>query len=742
MTVARQSSKLATCFLVLVASAWSETGSVAQDTRSSQLQYSYEANGYRFTWDLHTDHASLIKVGSTLTLWQGGLLPAFWIKGGSQKNEYIKGEAVSLQTNSESQTGQVSLSFRGLGTGTLTFQAVSGSILFTDLTAHWREAAPAIVSMFFGTSALDPEQRRQANIPDQSFWPDWQAEGFCIPSAKGGPVQSFFRNWDFGDAVLPLGSFGVALGTPYAAAYPRPVYSAAMGGRDGWMAVGSGTVPDGALLLRIQGTNGSLEYLYREDLWGAVKGSSRKWLQPLRFTWAKDAWNAYAGLFRTFGRHTPSRPSDQKNVWNTWGNFKNGDYNLAEITNKASEFRADVLVIDDGWEAGPGRINIGRFPQFESDLRNARAKGLQIGLWEQVLWVKQSEQTTLRKDDFLLGRDGQPIRTAWNTSPRTKGSVCLDPSSPHARQFIREHIQTIVRKFHPELLKLDFGYSSPSPAVAVPRDPSLRGEQLAFTLLKLVVQAAREVEPDITIQYYSIHPLFREVQDVVALDDMGDAGAQEARGHGEWSIWSALAASDGMAIMASSGYDWNADTDILLDTAVIGSQGSVLPTFLDGGPVPQSKISKRSALARWHRRTVGWEPLWLDTVKGSLQEPPEVRSWGRLENGDRLTALVLSDKSRKNEIVDPHIKVGWTGRWALISQDDLDIVHSRRLACIPFDGGSLRIDLERSPLEVRAVYQNEEVHYQRWNWTAGHLVLEAGNGAEGRPDFVGFLILN
>lgn len=342
---------------------------------------------------------------------------------------------------------------------------------------------------------------------------------------------------------------------------------------------------------------------------------------------------------------------------------------------------------------------------------------------------------------IFFGRDGQPIRTAWNTSPRTKGSVCLDPSSPRARQFIRDHIQSVVRQFQPELLKLDFGYSSPSPAVAVPRDPSLRGERLAFTLLKLVVQAAKEIDPQITIQYYSIHPLFREVQDVVALDDMGDAGAQEAQGHGEWSIWSALAAADGMAIMASSGYDWNADTDILLDTAIIGSQGSVLPTFFDGGPVPQDKISKRSALARWHRRTVGWTPLWLDTAKGSLQEPPRVRSWGRLENGGLLTAVALRDQFPRNDIHDPHIDVEWKGRWALISQDDLGLARSQRLACIPFDGGYLQLRLDHSPREVRAVYGSEEIPYVHWKWEGGRLLLNSTDTRE-RSDFVGFLVLN
>jgi hypothetical protein len=114
-----------------------------------------------------------------------------------------------------------------------------------------------------------------------------------------------------------------------------------------------------------------------------------------------------------------------------------------------------------------------------------------------------------------------------------EGAICLDPSSPRALKFFHDHTQEIVRKYGPALLKLDFGYSSPSPAVAVPRDPSLRGERLAFALLKTCAQAAKEIDPGIAIQYYSIHPLFHEVQDVVALDDMGDAGGQETA-----SFWS------------------------------------------------------------------------------------------------------------------------------------------------------------------------------------------------------------
>src|SRR5690349_10292143 len=117
MTVARQSLKLTTCFLLLSISAWCRYGSASHGTTPSGLQYSYEANGFRFTWDLQADRASLSRVGSAATLWQGGLLPAFWIKAGTGRNAYVKGEATLLRMDDDSQSGQISLSFRELGTG-------------------------------------------------------------------------------------------------------------------------------------------------------------------------------------------------------------------------------------------------------------------------------------------------------------------------------------------------------------------------------------------------------------------------------------------------------------------------------------------------------------------------------------------------------------------------------------------------------------------------------------------------
>ena len=412
------------------------------------------------------------------------------------------------------------------------------------------------------------------------FWPDWLADGFCIPSAKGASIQSFFRAWDFGHANLPLGSFGPSLGTPYAAAYPRPFYAAAMGGDAGWVAIGPGAVPDGALSLQIRSATAMLHLLHREDLWGAGP-AMRQWDDPLRLCWSTTAWDAYRLLFQTFPISSPTCVHHQRSSINTWGAFKTGDFNLRRLVDRAAASAAKVLVIDDLWETfnGSGEPDNSRFPQFENDLNYALHKGLEIGFWQSIGWIDQPAAVGLTNDDLLCGADGIPRRANWAMSPHFVGPLhyCIDVSSQRASAFVRDRTLRIMRRFHPTLLKLDFGYGLPGPDVAVPKNPAFRGEQMAFQLICLIANAAREVNPNITIQYYGLHPLMQPVTDIVALDDLGDAGQQEAAGHGQWAIWSALAGAHGTAIMASSGYDWNADDEVLLNTAVIGAPGCVLP---------------------------------------------------------------------------------------------------------------------------------------------------------------------
>ncbi|MGA2986252.1 MAG: hypothetical protein ABSG32_20800 [Terriglobia bacterium] len=696
---------------------------------------------YDLTWDTKSDHAFVKTRSGAREIWHGSLLPALWVRTADGSRLYIKAVVVSNAQD------LLTLRFSDTATGELTVRRYPEGIRFERLAIHWIQPAPAVVALYFGTALLTVEQRAMVPSLDLPFWPDWEADGFGIPSAKGGPLQSFFRRWDFGHADIALGSFGPAMGTPYGAAYPRPFYSAAMGGPDGWVAFGPGAVPDAALTLRIRSSNAALEFLYREDLWGAQKSADRVWDEPFRLFWAHDAWDAYLRLFQSFPAGPPSASAHQETHWNSWGNFRENHYGLRELADQvADDVGAKILVLDDGWETNrsSGIPNLSRYPNFSDDLAYIRKKGLELGFWQACGWVDEPEASGLLPEDLVRGTDGVPRRVNWAMSTQVEPHhYVLDPSSPRAREFLRQRTFRIMRELKPRLLKLDFGYALPGPDVAAPRDPAMRGERFSYTLLKTIADAAREIDPSVTIQYYSIHPLMAPIEDLITLDDLGDAGGQEATGHGEWSIWAALAGAQGRAINASSGYDWREDNEVLLDTAVIGAPGSILPLPTRGeAPAPGLDFHHRRALVQWYRHTTLWKPLWLNSEKGALGREPRPRCFGRLEpigGEDRLTALVLRPEvAGENEIEVPGLgKVHWQGRWAIIAQDDETLAASHRLACIPFDGGSLRLPRPSAPARVMAADKNESP-LTTWSWRDSILEVRCPIS----PELVGILVIN
>ncbi|MGB8356273.1 MAG: hypothetical protein WCD79_20410 [Chthoniobacteraceae bacterium] len=701
-----------------------------------------EDERFQLKWDLDRDFV-VVSARAGGQVWAGSLLPSLVVADAEGKRKGVPARLMSFQENGAG-AWRLGLSWEGVTEGELCCRIEAPVLEFTSLELRWGGDPVPLVALYYGAKPLTVEESRAAVSLEEPLWPDWRAEGCCIPSAKGAPVQSFFRKWDFGHASIPLGNFGPSMGTPYAAAYPRPLFAGAMGGAAEFVTLGAGSIPDGAMTWRIRSSCAMIELLFREDLWGAPAGAVRRWEQPFRLAWAESAWESYRRFFGALEMPETEVSVHQKSVWNSWGDFRLGRYDIPGIARRAhDDFGVQRLVLDDGWEtwSSSGYVHP-RFPNFAEDIAGIKKMGLEVGAWQTLGWIKNPEETGLGDEDFICGADGAPRRVSWNMDPRSTDAMYYfpDPSSEKTRSFLRERTHRVMRLLEPTILKLDFGYNTPPPDVGAPRDPALRGERCATELMKIVADAAREINPQVTIQYYGISPLLKPFIDMIALDDLGDCGEMEGAGHGEWSIWAALAGLQGTAIMASSGYDWHQDEFVILDTAIIGSSGSILPsTMPDGSPVPDRYICRRLAIARWQRHTRGWAPLWLNTEKGTLARPPRVRNWGRLEkwNGEtRLVSLILQQGGVVD--LDEGREVKWSGRWAIISQDERSIFETGRLALIPFEAGAIEIPYVVEPREVRIVAREGETMLKTWRWENGRLGIELPELGEG---FIGVVVV-
>ncbi|QJD86470.1 hypothetical protein [Cohnella herbarum] len=665
-------------------------------------------------WDTEKDRAVLghepesgeIESSSlTRVCWSGSLLPAFEIASADGRTDYVKASVASV-TVAEASARRIyhlALSLDGYGSGSFVCEETDWGLRFSRLEVSWLSDT-RVISLQYGTRLMTDIELARAPRLDHAFWPDWSSEGYCVPAAGSSPTHSFWRSWDMGDARLPLGSYGDAMGTPYAAAFPRPMYAAAMGGRDGWLAFGPGDIPDAPLTLQLQSVTACLHYSYREDLWTSPDLRKREWIDPLRLTWADTGYEALLRLYTSFGPFEPKSPRHARSFICTWGDFKEGRYDLKRYKERvSSSVEADMIILDDRWETynGSGEPDLERFPDFEADLDGLREQGYDIAVWQSIGWLDNPEKSGLSSQDLLCGLDGVPRQWRWSGNPIGEGGYhyLLDPSSERTRQLIVERTQRLVRKWRPAALKLDFGYGYPGPDVCVPRDPAYRGERLAYSLLKLTYEAAKAIDPDISIIYYGIHPLMRDVTDLINMDDLGDAGdsaVHEIAGHNQRCLWASLAASHGMPINTSTGYYWDAFGSILLDTAVVGVNGLTIGEFdNEGNRITDADKNRWAALQTWHRRTCGWKPLWLEADTGSLKGEPKLVSWGRIESlsgRDTLTSLVLRNDRSEAKGYDPVPYIRFTGQWALISLDDRDLAASNSFVCIPFSAGTLSID--------------------------------------------------
>lgn len=697
------------------------------NAHSCQARWKYKDDGLIFEWNTPKDIAKVIAVKTEAAVWQGSLLPSFWLSV-KNKTQFIK--AVVEQETYSQDSNRLSLSLRigNIGKGSLLVTKESWGIKINELAIEWIGAPPAIIEMYFGASAVQQQEGRMGFTWDRPFMPDWQSFGYCIPGAKGGTPQSYFRMWDFGQANIALGSFGPSMGTPYGAAFPRPIYYAAMGSNEGFVSIGAGSVPDAAMSLRIQSTRGCLQYVYREDLWGALSGKKRIWKDLLCISTGETPYIAFKKYYDAFPGKEKTVANAVKPIWNTWGMWGKKKYITRPITDFARKVQAGIVVLDDPWEIsqGAGKPDLKRFPDLYSDLDYIRNTGMQTGIWETMGWITDPFSFGLTKTDLICNKDGEPCRANWNFDPRETSYYCLDISSEKTRKFIWERTIRVMKIVKPAMIKLDFGYGYPSPHMGVPKNPLYRGERHSVELLRIISEAAKSVDPEIAIMYYSISPLLIPFLDLVSMDDQGDLWYEVAKGHQEWSIWASLLSGKNVSVNGSSSYNWETDDEVLLNTCVFGAPGAVLPIYNleDETPVKNKFLNRRLAVNRWYRRTVGWTPLWLNSSFGNFNEAPKLNCWGRMEkagNDMALTALILR-KDDRDKIKDSRIAtIEWEGRWALIAQDNQDIFSSAHLAIIPFDPGMLSFPCAAKPAKITKLNMEGEHPYSQWQWKDGKI---------------------
>ena len=106
--------------------------------------------------------------------------------------------------------------------------------------------------------------------------------------------------------------------------------------------------------------------------------------------------------------------------------------------------------------------------------------------------------------------------------------------------------------------------------------------------------------------------------------------------------------------------------------------------------------------------------------------------------GDNLTALVL--RGKKEQGYDILENYEWTGRWAIISQDDKSICESSHIAIVPFDEGSISIKMKSKPKTVTAVGINSQQEKKGWTWNNGELKIHISENELNTT--AGFLIHN
>lgn len=451
----------------------------------------------------------------------------------------------------------------------------------------------------------------------------------------------------------------------------------------------------------------------RSDLWHHARGPGRVSLgAPLCWVLGSDYREAIRSYYRELldcSMIEKKVNSDTKNAvlassaFDTWGaelavDKIQGRFDEALLTSaysdlKHSGMKAGTFIIDQKWEGRYGLLqhSVERFPHFEEFLGTLRQDGFRLGMWAAFIRCEDPHSVGLTIDHMLKGADGKPI----TKTEQNKIYFLYDVTQSPVEANLRARVKEFAEHYRPDLVKFDFGYELPSLTAGAPSDMNWAGERLLEKTIAVIVEALREVNPEIAVMYYSLSPLFVKYLDILSLDDLFLCAEDYAVEANRRFFFSNLLGEIGMPTFSSSGYDWFSATSIWFDAVVSGSIGSVNAfegDEEDSLPTP-AIMAKFNGLSQITRNTNRFSVNALDPVRIGSLSGAHSSSWLRLEGGEPVLLAVKPSavEGGRSDTVRYLGAIETTASAVISSRDEKSIMMTKSLGIVPYGDGEVLI---------------------------------------------------
>ena len=201
-------------------------------------------------------------------------------------------------------------------------------------------------------------------------------------------------------------------------------------------------------------------------------------------------------VFDSYFRHMDQPfPEAPRSVgWTSWYHYYQNISEPVILENleafRNSDFPIDLFQIDDGYQTRVGdwlEVDPVKFPRGLAPMaKEIHASGYRAGLWLAPFVCEKKSRIVREHPEWLL-RDGRgrPVTAGSNWG----GFFVLDFYRPQVKSYLREVFSTVLRKWHFDMVKLDFLYA----VCMVPPPHKTRGEVMREAMVFLRECAGEKV---------------------------------------------------------------------------------------------------------------------------------------------------------------------------------------------------------------------------------------------------------